>query len=620
MKPGNLLLADLTRAHRTFLLHHDTCLDALLERSGRPRFAAVLARYWDLFLSTWSVLLHGNPARDVHPGIVVAASGELGVGVGEEERGSGERDVLEGLVDGVYGLVDLVVARYGDEHGDEQGEEGPWLGAGREPGPEDGAVFLGTGALSRRSLRDVTAWMGDLYTWGEHAYGVIDSPSSVRRRRGKKGRRHREHKGASTEAGAAGTKPAGEDVTKPTQDVGGAAAEAAETEVPAAETAAPAEAPATETTAPTAPAPEAPAEAAAPEASASAHAEAPDAPDAPGKLGKMVSYLKMGYGTYWTLPVRTETTDTPPPPATTQRPESEGYFLIGLKGDIYEDAGASDASDSSDNSRTMLRTLTVDLAGPANNEELSSSTDGTASTRLRVVVYACRPFLFTLLFQTHTDSLALDSSYRSLHQRLSPLRRPLLSSTRYRPDRPQQPQSSTGLLGGNSSAAAAAIYDLVWDPTQLTVHSTMPSIPETHDPSATEPWSRADALNTHTHILAVHASTNSTSGHALERSQKTSRGWWIVWTRLLRHHAPVSPPANLSTIQESVSEDEREASDAEEEGAEEEGPPPTVDKDIYLVRRASDHVRARDAAASGRLASGIGVDTRRYVEDLLSLL
>ena len=42
--------------------------------------------------------MHGNPATSLYGGIKVAACGELGMGVGEEERGSGEREVLEGFV------------------------------------------------------------------------------------------------------------------------------------------------------------------------------------------------------------------------------------------------------------------------------------------------------------------------------------------------------------------------------------------------------------------------------------------------------------------------------------------------------------------------------------------
>lgn len=55
----------------------------------------------------------------------------------------------------------------------------------------------------------------------------------------------------------------------------------------------------------------------------------------------------------------------------------------------------------------------------------------------------------------------------------------------------------------------------------------------------------------------------------------------------------------------------------------------TTSKEIFLIRRASDHVSSGSgvlggggggADAVGRLAQGIGVDTRRYVEDLLSML
>ncbi|CRK26240.1 hypothetical protein BN1723_018261, partial [Verticillium longisporum] len=135
----------------------------------------ILTRYWDWFLSTWNVMLQGNPTRSLLGSINIAASSELGIGVGEEERGSGERDVLEGLVGRIEGLQDLIISRFGSNVTDLESSDGstaPWLGTGREPGPDDGAIFLGVGGLSRKSLRDVTCWMEDLYTWGSNAYGV----------------------------------------------------------------------------------------------------------------------------------------------------------------------------------------------------------------------------------------------------------------------------------------------------------------------------------------------------------------------------------------------------------------------------------------------------------------
>lgn len=637
MKPASLLLSDLLRAHGTFLMHHDTSLSTLFDRSKRSKFVAILSRYWDLFLSTWNVMLHGNPARDVYGGINIAASGELGVGVGEEERGSGEREVLEGLVDRVDGLVDLAVSKFGgDEDPDAEArgptadERLPWLGSGQEPGPEDGAIFLGTGALSRRSLRDVVRWMEDLYTWGDHAYGVIESPTSLRRRARK-------------------TKQSGPTAVQKDQP--------RETVRPEAE-------PAQESR-PTQAGPDN--DLADKSADKSADkAQEPSGEEDEGALDKMVSYLKMGYGTYWSLPggkphsdasadpSSSETGDTSkkkpaPVPAdsrATMGPresslDAAGHFLIGLKGDIEESPDDTatqnddDEDDGDTSSRTMLRTINVELETAAGDESDAAATndlqdpagthtqpqvtgdmvrgysshDPRKSSKLRVVVYVNRPFIFTFLFQQHTDSLAWDSLYRSLHYQLGPLKKPLLTSTSHLPERPS--------AGGSGSSS---IHDLVWDPRLLTVHSTIPNIPETYEPE--ESWSRADALNTHLHLLNVYGA-GLTGPTTLERTQKTSRGWWVVWTRLLAQPREEDPSASLSTIRESGPDSgaEEDEGDRDEEDARR-AAAAVVDKEIFLIRRASDHVGFRRDAAegAGRLAQGIGVDTRRYVEELLSLL
>ena len=124
VKPAALLLRDLVRAHSIFLLHHTSSLSALFVQTKRSKFLSILGHYWDLFLSSWNVLLHGNPANDLYGGIKIAACGELGVGVGEEERGSGEREVLEGFVGRVDGLVDLVVSKFGSEGSPRESEKG----------------------------------------------------------------------------------------------------------------------------------------------------------------------------------------------------------------------------------------------------------------------------------------------------------------------------------------------------------------------------------------------------------------------------------------------------------------------------------------------------------------
>ncbi|KAM3547593.1 hypothetical protein ARSEF4850_009926 [Beauveria asiatica] len=671
MKPAALVLRDLQRAHRIFLMHHDISLSSLFLRLPRHRFVAVLGRYWDLYLSTWNVSLHGNPARDIYQGINIAASGELGVGVGEEERGSGEREVLEGLVGRTEGLVDVMVSKFGIESDDETGSKGkaaaPWLGSGREPSTDDGAIFLGTGALSRKSLRDVTHWMEDLYTWGEHAYGVIESPISTRKARPKK---------TNPQIDAPNTSAANSDdlnETKPKV----LSTQSSESTIKTLKTRksdpAPNTAGSTTASEPT-------------EGGKDDQVSEPHSTGAEdGKLDKMVSYLKLGYGQYWTIPgvsgrsgtsteqaadqkeqanskaVEPAPSKRPPMPKPSPSQEAAGHYIIGLKGEIEESHGrggddaASDESESEHDSRTVLRTIHVELEDNEGgigqvDQSPQRSTDNDGATlmevqmrgamrpgahtqgnnkaeKLRVVVYVNRPFIFVFLFRLRTDSLAWDALYRSLHYQLSPLRKPLLASTQYRPERPDT---------GRGSRGASGIYDLVWNPLDLTVHTTVPNIPDylypADDHESALRWSRADAVNTHLHVLNLYSGTRSPRVADLERTQKTSRGWWVVWTRLVQRETKsrVTPqPPQPPHARDSAPPSPRPESDAGDETGVVAPGPATTSKEIFLIRRASDHVSSGSgslgvggggAESVGRLAQGIGVDTRRYVEDLLSML
>ena len=138
-------------------------------------------------------MLNGNPAVDILNGIKLAGGGELGVGVGEEEWGSGEREVLEDFVSRTEGLVDIIVSRFGDappgvkETGSGVTSENKysWVGCDTCPGPHDGVIFSGIGAVSRPSLARLSHWMEWIYRYGEDAYGVGEDPTSVRRRRRK---------------------------------------------------------------------------------------------------------------------------------------------------------------------------------------------------------------------------------------------------------------------------------------------------------------------------------------------------------------------------------------------------------------------------------------------------
>lgn len=203
VSPPALLISQLVQAHAIFALHHGPSLKQLLTRLGRDKFCAVLSAFWTKFAINWDVLLHGNPAVDIFGGVKLAAGGELGIGVGEEEWGSGEREVLEHYAGNTEGLVDMVVSRFGEPSKEQldsrsnakkgpakakmDEEMRPWVGSGTHAGSSDGVVFSGNGALSRSSLRDVSQWMQWIFSYGEYAYGVRDNPGSDRRKRRRKG-------------------------------------------------------------------------------------------------------------------------------------------------------------------------------------------------------------------------------------------------------------------------------------------------------------------------------------------------------------------------------------------------------------------------------------------------
>jgi hypothetical protein len=159
--------------------------------------------------------------------------------------------------------------------------------------------------------------------------------------------------------------------------------------------------------------------------------------------------------------------------------------------------------------------------------------------------------MFTFLFDLHTPSLTLPSFYRSIHHQLGPLQRPLLSSTS--PDN----VSRRIYLAQDCDAGKQAsnhknnpIYDLVYDPGNFTVRSSIPNISEpgvAFDPSSSRRdasplphWSRVEALNIHSQFLATYTDTRS---HPLEteRTCKTSRGWWLIWMRIHDQQQPPNP-------------------------------------------------------------------------------
>jgi hypothetical protein len=682
----------------------------------------ILGRYWDTFLSTWNVLMHGNPANSLYGGIKIAACGELGIGVGEEERGSGEREVLEGFVGRIDGLVDVIVSKFGDADPSNETEKGKnaqspakptvaWLGSGDEPAAEDGVIFLGTGALSRKSLRDVSHWVEDLYRWGPHAYGVIDNPSSNRRTKKSKSTTQAKRKELSPEAKQNSRQVYGLSIRDKVKRQG-----SLKTILPK-----PMDEEGEEHDKPTSPKLKDPRPAIKRALSGKSFAST----DSDSKTNKFVNYLKFGYGTHWSLggsstknesPAETTAGETladspkaadkdiPPtgflPKAPMDPPDdSVGHFLIGLMGSM-EDGDDDEDLDEEDpesfmrygaetggyNARLVLRTLTLELEreedaraeadisidlGVNDNEPSSSKHAGSERTgtsnasfesqdrnktkKLRVVVYANKPFVFVFLFELRTDALALTSLYRSLHYQIGPLHKPLLNSTSYRASKPD-------ILTPGSEDAKTPIYDLIYDPKLLTVNSTIPNIPDPFQMQLTNdalPWSRIEALNTHMQIIQTYIAT-TTDRSELERTCKTSRGWWVVWTRVPDPEQSITPASGNVSIPTLIAEDGVDSAQSvtvpskfasrgtSTFGASMNSGPAhpfletpsntndyiPKDKEIFLIRRASDYVPAKSsgrfvsgsggadvgwAAGPGKLAQGIGVDTKRYIESLLNI-
>ncbi len=601
-------------------------------------------------------MLHGNPAVDVYNGLKLAAGGELGIGVGEEEWGSGEREVLEGFIGRTEGLVDLIVSRFGDAPSKSRApstsssakpspkDKGlDWQVSGGYPRPSDGIVFSGIGALTRTSVKHISSWIEWLHMHGQDAYGVRDNPSSAPRRKRRnippsgpehtrqgKSAEHRQNTAASRtsqrenangtaniptqiqripppivaqEVARSGqdTKSSPEDSKQPAKSVQGGPPTLVEDFTAGTET--------------------------------------------------LVKYLTLGvYGSTWGIP-------SGRPPASnrmsslrqddgnqitrshvsekgkTSEPglQTHGYFLIGLQGDLEEDtqpvddeqdmAPGTDRENSHENgkaynSRIVMRTVHVERAKskpPPPEKHRDKEDDPIAEgyrDRLRVVVYVQQPFIFTFIFELQTDALAMPFFYRSLHHQLGPLQRPLLSSTS-----PSKVSERLWEAAAPKSTAfmtsSQPIRDLVYDPIRQSVHTTIPNIPEpgpnhSGNPQSEEsPWTRVEALSVHSQILNTYTSTRRHTSQ-LETTAKTSRGFWVVWMRLPHEH-----------LGQTVDSDSfREA---------------------FLIRKASDYVPpaakkssgrfSRDASGSsasggwgpGKLAEGIGIDARQYIDSILSL-
>ncbi|EGP83038.1 uncharacterized protein MYCGRDRAFT_88345 [Zymoseptoria tritici IPO323] len=641
VSPPALLLQQLIQAHYIFMLHHGPSFDELFVRMARDKFCGALDRYWTRFARTWDVLLHGNPAADVFGGIKLSSGGELGMGVGEEEWGSGERDVLEDLTRRTMGLVDLVVSRFGeappvkDDATVDDGELLPWMGSGSQPIASDGVIFGGVGAITRPTLRSVSLWMRQIYTYGDRAYGVRDNPLRPRQKR----------------------------IPPPI-------ATAVERSENKASKQADADA-------------------------AKAEAQSEDAGTTLGIPDQYMKYLTFGLSTF----AKSSNPSRPEPPRRTiakqKRMEETGHFVIGLRGDLSSidesDSGiGSDGDDESSGLRSVLRTLQVELnETPTADEDktelqkklseagLSAGrNDRKDYRRLRVLVYVHRPFMYCFLFEDRTPSLSVAGFFKDLHHNLLPIHKPLLSSTSVARVAQRIEETQTP---SKKSKEPTAIYDLIYDPALLTVHTSVPNIPEPGTSAAegiisgmksssiNSPslWTRIEALNVHSQILSTLSSVQR-NPHEYERTSKTTRNWWVVWMKL----SPSSPAETLSntckpppgddakptpaTLRHEDSTDSNDTNNTASTDptsiAMEKAVAPPLNRIAILVRKASDAVapppKSTSRAASSMwnslslrsnstsdeitggasagwgpaaLAGGIGIDARKYVEGLLSL-
>ncbi|KAH9876057.1 hypothetical protein J1614_003936 [Plenodomus biglobosus] len=592
VSPPALLIQQLVRAQSTFLLHHGTTLETMFSKHGRPKFCSILEKYWSRFAATWDVLLHGSPAVDIYGGMKLAAGGELGMGVGEEDWGSSERDVLEDFARRTEGLVDVMVSRFGEASPLQQAksstdpklleatEDEPWIGSGKSVHAADGVVFSGLGAISHKSLRDLSHWVETIYCHGEYAYGVRDTVTSDRKKRQRRKLKpdveaqssrspasSRNERATLNPSDSSSTLPLGipPPIVKAVErslDKASAAADKTNTN-----------------------------------SGNASNSESKPMLASLGDTETWMKYMTLGYGTAWggsssnnnnhdDNKKPTEEPQPATPPARKRSPspaamryiepepdidtaaekrrrqvqlESNGYFLIGLKGDML-DLDMDDENDHGNwNNRIPLRTIHLEVDGQGNSATTPSAADSdetpqyeremhlhtateSALTRLRPVIYIHRPFIYTFLFSHQTYTLSLSSFYRDIHTFFSPLHRSLDKSTS--PSRVAARLTAatnpyTTSSPSTSPESPSPIYDLVYDPRTYTLHSSLPNIPDPGtQASSTAPnqISRTSALHIHTTLLTIFAHTRisatSTNPTQIETFARTNRAWCVAWLRL----------------------------------------------------------------------------------------
>ncbi|KAJ6155080.1 hypothetical protein N7470_005646 [Penicillium chermesinum] len=648
MGPPHLLTQQLRRAYSIFLLHHDYSLNDLYTRVGRSAFCLFMERFWEKFAWNWELLLSGNPIVEIYNGIKLAAGGELGIGVGEEEWGSGEREVLEDFVSRTEGLQDLVVSRFGEPHShnsdsppltDSKGEA--WLGMDADPQSADGVVFSGVHTISRRSVARISHWMEWIYRYGDAAYGIGRDPSSMRRRKPRRHRGKHLHGGTSSHGERSSTPEQTHLPGIPRPLI--TATSQSQVEVP-------------ENSG----------------ASSPANSSQKNEASAFG-TDTMMKVLTLGYGSAWSFPSKIASplsteSSTPSPkssanavqtsdPPLEPKPKPMGRFILGARDDLdtlddFEEESAVLVSDTNTKTRIVHRPLHLHLRGGENVD---------SRQKLHAVIYVYRPFMFTFLFDSESAALSSPALYSSIHHQLGPLQKPLVSSTSTTAATSRIASSNNSELNKRFAPRDQSVYDLVYDPSNLTIRTSIPNIPNlgtpfqpletSHSPrtSSSTPnqpskqWTRVESLTIHQHLLTTYIDTRCRP-QEIERTCKMSRGWWVLWVRMPSSPSDSTPRA-LSTTSSSVALSTM-ADDQQDPSPKSRLESCAEPHEAFIIRMASDHasqagharmssgarffrdlggasstntVGGRAENTPSKLVEGLGIDARRYVEGLLRL-
>ena len=186
------------------------------------------------------------------------------------------------------------------------------------------------------------------------------------------------------------------------------------------------------------------------------------------------------------------------------------------------------------------------------------------------------------------------------------------------------------------------VYDLVIERTNLTVRTSIPSIPALRDDALEQqfprPWTRLEVLNAHMLTLASIAEVRSNSD-IREMSAKNQRDWWVVWMQRGTLGQPDDGDAQipeleaqpLLPLQEAILL-RKSADEITQQGYRRKGRfgrlslsanPPAFDFGRLIGRESSNEYSNKEdssdiSTVASRVAEGIGIDPRRYVESLFN--